>query len=204
MSRSACGAFPTTPRSPRHSPPAPGFSRLTCVPATAASRLPTARCRSPAWPSPTSCRKGRCWTRPRSRLVTLPSTMSAPESWKPTGLACLTSTSRPPATADAPALAAYRESALTLADEARRSGVRLGIEHFPGRGLPTVRETLDFIAACGHDNLYLLLDVGHNQIAGESVGESIRAAGDRLQYVHVNDNDRTQRPAPRPAGRRAK
>ena len=95
----------------------------------------------------------------------------------------------PPATADAPALAAYRESALTLADEARRSGVRLGIEHFPGRGLPTVRETLDFIAACGHDNLYLLLDVGHNQIAGESVGESIRAAGDRLQYVHVNDND---------------
>ena len=97
----------------------------------------------------------------------------------------------PPATPDAPALAAYRESALTLADEAQRAGVRLGIEHFPGRGLPTVRETLDFIAACGHANLYLLLDVGHNQIAGESVAESIEAAGDRLQYVHVNDNDAT-------------
>ena len=95
----------------------------------------------------------------------------------------------PPATSDAPALAAYRESALTLADEATRAGVRLGVEHFPGRGLPTVRETLDFIADCGHDNLYLLLDVGHNQIAGESVAESIQAAGDRLQYVHVNDND---------------
>ena len=95
----------------------------------------------------------------------------------------------PPATPDAPALAAYRESALTLADDARRAGVRLGIEHFPGRGLPTVQETLDFIAACGHDNLYLLLDIGHNQIAGESVAESIQAAGDRLQYVHVNDND---------------
>ena len=95
----------------------------------------------------------------------------------------------PPATPDAPALAAYRESALTLADEAQRAGIRLGIEHFPGRGLPTVRETLDFIADCGHANLHLLLDVGHNQIAGESVAESIQAAGDRLQYVHVNDND---------------
>jgi len=95
----------------------------------------------------------------------------------------------PPATPDAPAIAAYRESALTLADEARRAGIRLGIEHFPGRGLPTVRATLDFITVCGHDNLYLLLDVGHNQIAGESVAESMQAAGDRLQYVHVNDND---------------
>ncbi len=95
----------------------------------------------------------------------------------------------PPATPDAPALAAYRESALSLADDARRAGVRLGIEHFPGRGLATVRETLDFITTCGHDNLYMLLDVGHNQIAGESVAESIEAAGDRLQYVHVNDND---------------
>ena len=95
----------------------------------------------------------------------------------------------PPATPDAPAIAAYRESALTLADEANRAGVRLGIEHFPGRGLPTVRQTLDFITACGHDNLYMLLDIGHNQIAGESVAESIQAAGDRLQYVHLNDND---------------
>ena len=95
----------------------------------------------------------------------------------------------PPTTSDAAAFAAYRESALTLADDAQRAGVRLGIEHFPGRGLPTVRETLDFIAACGHDNLYLLLDIGHNQIAGESVAESIETAGDRLQYVHVNDND---------------
>lgn len=95
----------------------------------------------------------------------------------------------PPATPDAAAMAAYRESALTLADDAQRAGVRLGIEHFPGRGLPTVRETLDFIAGCGHANLYLLLDIGHNQIAGESVAESIQAAGDRLQYVHVNDND---------------
>ncbi len=95
----------------------------------------------------------------------------------------------PPAVPDAPALTAYRESALTLADEAQRAGIRLGIEHFPGRGLPTVRQTLDFISACGHGNLYLLLDAGHNQIAGESVDESIQAAGDRLQYVHVNDND---------------
>ena len=35
----------------------------------------------------------------------------------------------------------------------------------------------------------MLLDIGHNQIAGESVAESIQVAGDRLQYVHLNDND---------------
>ena len=95
----------------------------------------------------------------------------------------------PPTSDVGTSMAAYRESILVLADQALRVGVRLGIEHFPGRGLPTVRSTLDFIANVGHENLYLLLDIGHNQIAGESPRTSIAAAGDRLMYVHVNDND---------------
>ncbi len=98
----------------------------------------------------------------------------------------------PPAAPDESSRADYRESVLTLADAAARAGVRLGIEHFPGRGLPTVQATLDFIAQAGHANLYLLLDVGHNLIAGETVRASIQAAGDRLLYVHVNDNDGRQ------------
>ena len=95
----------------------------------------------------------------------------------------------PPGSDASASMAAYRESILVLADQSSRVGVRLGIEHFPGRGLPTVRSTLDFISNAGHENLYLLLDIGHNQIAGESPRASILAAGDRLMYVHVNDND---------------
>mgnify|MGYP001156899613 CR=1 FL=1 len=95
----------------------------------------------------------------------------------------------PPDTADESNLSAYRASVLTLAEEAYRVGVRVGIEHFPGRGLATVNTTLDFISDIDHSNLYLLLDIGHNQIASESVPEAIEAAGDRLLYVHVNDND---------------
>ena len=95
----------------------------------------------------------------------------------------------PPDTADELSLSAYGASVLTLAEEAGRVGVRVGIEHFPGRGLPTVNTTLDFIRDINHPNLYLLLDIGHNQIASESVPEAIETAGDRLLYVHVNDND---------------
>jgi len=95
----------------------------------------------------------------------------------------------PPSSDASDSMAAYRESILVLADQSSCSGVRLGIEHFPGRGLPTVNATLDFISNVGHHNLYLLLDIGHNQIAGESPRAAISAAGDRLMYVHVNDND---------------
>ena len=95
----------------------------------------------------------------------------------------------PPDTEDEQSLSVYGASVLALAEDAHRAGVRIGIEHFPGRGLPTVNSTLDFIRYIDHPNLYLLLDIGHNQIASESVPEAIEVAGDRLLYVHVNDND---------------
>ena len=110
----------------------------------------------------------------------------------------------PPATSDAPALAAYRETALTLADEALRSGVRLGIEHFPGRGLPTVRQTLDFISACGHDNLYMLL--GHRpQPDRRGVRRGIHPGRRRPPPVRPPQRQRRpERPARGPARGRAR
>jgi sugar phosphate isomerase/epimerase len=95
----------------------------------------------------------------------------------------------PPSTADEESRRRYHTAACRLADDAQDRGIRLGIEHFPGRGLPTVAATLAFIRETDHPNLHLLLDVGHCQIAGESVAEAVRAAGDRLAYVHVDDND---------------
>ncbi len=83
----------------------------------------------------------------------------------------------------------YGESVAGLADVAAGYGIKLCIEHFPDKALPTVRDTLDFIEDLGHDNLYLLFDIGHAQISKEDPAESIAAAGDRLGYFHLDDND---------------
>jgi sugar phosphate isomerase/epimerase len=87
------------------------------------------------------------------------------------------------------ALDRYAASLAYAADRAQMHGLRLCIEHFPGRALPTVAATLDFLKEVGHPNLYLLFDIGHAQMSGENAGEAIRSAGPRLGYVHLDDND---------------
>ncbi len=90
---------------------------------------------------------------------------------------------------DAAALNRYGESVSGLADVAAGYGIILCIEHFPGKALPTVRGTLDYIAKLGLDNLYLLFDIGHAQISKEDPAEAVAKAGDRLGYFHLDDND---------------
>lgn len=87
------------------------------------------------------------------------------------------------------ALARYAEAMFAAADIAAGLGLKLAIEHFPGRALPTVAGTLDFIKKVGHPNLYLLFDIGHAQISGENPAAAIKTAGERLGYVHLDDND---------------
>ena len=87
------------------------------------------------------------------------------------------------------ALRQYGESVAGLADLAAGYGVKLCIEHFPGKALPTVQGTLDYMAKLGHDNLYLLFDIGHAQISKEDPAEAVAKAGDRLGYFHLDDND---------------
>ena len=86
-------------------------------------------------------------------------------------------------------LARYADSLVQMAHRATELGIRLGIEHFPGKALPTIAATLDFIAHVGEPNLHLLLDVGHAQMTNEAIPAAIRRAGDRLCYVHLDDND---------------
>ncbi|MCY4465208.1 MAG: sugar phosphate isomerase/epimerase [Chloroflexi bacterium] len=86
-------------------------------------------------------------------------------------------------------LTRYGESLLQLAERAAQLGIKLALEHFPGKALPTASETLAFIGALGHPNLYLLYDSGHILLSGEDPVEVIINAGDRLGYVHVDDND---------------
>lgn len=86
-------------------------------------------------------------------------------------------------------LARYADSLVQMAQAASALGLKLGIEHFPGRALPTIAATLDFIGRTGEENLHLLLDVGHAQMTNEPIAEAIRRAGERLCYVHLDDND---------------
>ena len=90
---------------------------------------------------------------------------------------------------DAESLRRYGESVTGLAGVAAGYGIKLCIEHFPGKALATVRDTLDYIARLGHDNLYLLFDIGHAQISKEDPAEAVEQADDRLGYFHLDDND---------------
>jgi sugar phosphate isomerase/epimerase len=76
-----------------------------------------------------------------------------------------------------------------LADFAAGRMVRLGVEHVPGRALPTAAAALVWLKEAGHDNLFLLLDVGHCLISGEDPVAAVAQAGSRLGYVHLDDND---------------
>ena len=83
----------------------------------------------------------------------------------------------------------FGESMLQAADLAAERQVSLSIEHFPGKALPTAVGTLNYIRQLNHGNLYLLMDSGHLQLSGEDPTAVIDQAGDRLGYVHLDDND---------------
>lgn len=90
---------------------------------------------------------------------------------------------------DGRAVARLSCSLTSLADLAAGFGVKLALEHFPGTALPTASETLEFIRRADHPNLYLLIDSGHLQMTGEDPASAILNAGDRLGYMHFDDND---------------
>jgi sugar phosphate isomerase/epimerase len=87
------------------------------------------------------------------------------------------------------ALRRYGDSVAATAEMAQKHGLTLGIEHFPGKALDTAAATLELVRAVAHPNLYLLFDSGHIQMRGEDPAAIIRQAGERLSYVHLDDND---------------
>jgi sugar phosphate isomerase/epimerase len=91
--------------------------------------------------------------------------------------------------ADARQLQAFGSALKELADDAAQKGIKLCVEHVPRRSLPTAKEALKFLNRLDHANLYLLLDVGHTLLSGEKPWAAAEAAGDRLGYVQMNDND---------------
>jgi sugar phosphate isomerase/epimerase len=95
-----------------------------------------------------------------------------------------------PGTDGSPAgLARFADACCTLADHAASRMMRLCVEHVPGRALPTVAGTLAWLERTEHDNLMLLLDIGHCLISEEDPSQAVVQAGWRLGHVHLDDND---------------
>ena len=90
---------------------------------------------------------------------------------------------------DPAALPQFGDALGQVADFAAVRSIRVGVEHFPGKALPTAAGTLEYLSRLNHPNLYLLLDTGHLQMSKEDPAAVIAAAGDRLGYVHLDDND---------------
>jgi sugar phosphate isomerase/epimerase len=86
-------------------------------------------------------------------------------------------------------LARLADSCRALADHSASRMMPLCVEHVPGRALATVAATLAWLEQTRHDNLMLLLDVGHCLISEEDPSLAVVQAGRRLGYVHLDDND---------------
>jgi len=86
-------------------------------------------------------------------------------------------------------LKAFTSAVTELAEDAAGRGIRLCVEHVPGRALPTAKEALKFVEDAGHANLHLLLDIGHTILSKEKPSEIVAAAGKRVGYVQMDDND---------------
>ena len=63
------------------------------------------------------------------------------------------------------------------------------VEPSPGYALGDYTETMRLLDAANSDGLHALLDLGHLLLTGEDPAETVRMLGDRLGYVHVDDND---------------
>ncbi|MCH7593964.1 MAG: sugar phosphate isomerase/epimerase [Chloroflexi bacterium] len=84
--------------------------------------------------------------------------------------------------------ARYLSSIRSLADHASAAGIKLCLEPTPGRSLHNDAACLEFVRKTEHENVHVLVDFGHCLITDEVPSESIRNAGDRLGYVHIDDN----------------
>lgn len=75
-----------------------------------------------------------------------------------------------------------------LAAYAAERGASVAIEYKPDEVLHNVDSTLRMIERVGSDALGVLLDTGHALMQREDLRRAVETAGDRLRYVHLDDN----------------
>ena len=91
--------------------------------------------------------------------------------------------------ASSAALARFADACRVLGDFAGQRQMQLCVEHCPGKALPSVAAALDWLSETDRQDMKLLVDVGHCLISGEEPAQAIQQAGERLGYVHLDDND---------------
>lgn len=74
----------------------------------------------------------------------------------------------------------------------RQYEIMLGLEavnHYVSDLVNTAADAWKMIAQLGHDNLGVVLDTGHMNLAAETSKQAVDLLGNKLLQVHVNDND---------------
>ncbi len=86
-----------------------------------------------------------------------------------------------------PAAKQFSESIRPLLDRADQLGIDLGIELEPGLFLEYVQELREWIDILNHPRFGSNLDVGHCQVIGENIPDSIRTLAGKIWNLHVED-----------------
>ena len=85
------------------------------------------------------------------------------------------------------------EGTSKIAKEAKDRGILLTLEvvnRYENYLFNNVKEALRFVNELGYDNVKLLLDIYHMNIEEDSIGDSIRMAGDKLGHFHIGECNR--------------
>jgi D-psicose/D-tagatose/L-ribulose 3-epimerase len=81
----------------------------------------------------------------------------------------------------------------SLAQEARRQGVSLGLEvvnRYETNVVNTARQAMELADAIGEDNVLIHLDTYHMNIEEDDLSRPVHQVGERLGYVHIGENHR--------------
>lgn len=81
------------------------------------------------------------------------------------------------------------QALLSLSDTARPYGVKLALEYMalPPSSVQTFSQALDIVNAVGRENVGILLDTWHHQVAGSAVEEIRKADRGQIFMVHTSD-----------------
>ena len=87
----------------------------------------------------------------------------------------------------APAARQFAESMKPILDRAEALGIDVGIECEPGLFLEYATELKEWIDRLNHPRFGANLDVGHSQVLGEPIPESVKLLAGRIWNLHVED-----------------
>lgn len=86
-----------------------------------------------------------------------------------------------------PAARQFAQSIRPILDRADQLDINVGIECEPGLFLEFATELKDWIGRLGHPRFGANLDIGHSQVMGESIPDSVRLLSGRIWNLHIED-----------------